>query len=67
MKHQYPNDTTISFRVSGKRHEQLTRKAAKFGGVSALLRKFIDAFIDDRLTITQTTDEEKLYVTRSND
>lgn len=67
MKHQYPNDKTISFRVSDKRHEQLTRKAAKFGGTSALLREFIDAFIEDRLTITQTTDKEKLYVNRSKD
>lgn len=67
MKHQYPNDTTISFRVSNKQHVAFARKAAKFGGASALMREFIDAFIDDRMTITPTQDKEKLYVTRSKD
>lgn len=67
MSHQYPNDKFVSFRVSDKQHAALARKAAKFGGVSALMREFIDAFVDDRMTITPTEDKEKLYVTRSKD
>ena len=67
MKHQNPSDMTVSFRMARKQHAAFARKAAKFGGTSALLREFIDAFIEDRLTITQTTDKEKLYVNRSKD
>lgn len=67
MKHPYPNDKFVSFRVSDKQHTAFARKAAKFGGVSALMREFIDAFVDDRMTISPTPDKEKLYVTRSKD
>lgn len=67
MKHPQPMDKYVSYRLPAKQHAEFVKKSAKFGGASALIREFIEAFNEDRMTITPHPDKEKLYVTRSKD
>lgn len=60
-------DKFISFRVSAKERRAFTQKAEKFGGLSALLHEFVEAFLEDRMTITPHPEKEKLYVSRIKD
>jgi hypothetical protein len=49
-------------------HSKFHAKAKKFGIPSDVLRELIEAFLENRLTITPpVTRKESLYVTRTQD
>ncbi len=64
-----PKGKFVNVRVDDTLHQAFLAKAARFGGKSEVLREFIEAFIEDRLTIQPpvTPRKESLYVTRSED
>jgi hypothetical protein len=58
----------LTVRVTGGMHSKFHAKAWKYGKPSDVLREIIEAFLDDRLTITPpVTRKESLYVTRTQD
>lgn len=58
----------LTVRVTGSMHSKFHSKALRYGKPSDVLREIIEAFLDDRLTITPpVTRKESLYVTRTQD
>lgn len=55
----------MGVRVPKPLYEKFYKKAELYGGASTLLREMMDAFVTDRLKITQDPQKEKLYVTRN--
>lgn len=51
----------IGVRVSDKFYKQFSRKARKFGRVSDLLRELMEAYVDERITITPNPDKEYIH------
>lgn len=57
----------LTARVAAKTRTQFHEKASEFGKPSEILRELIEAFIEDRLTISPPVtrnQKEKLYVSR---
>lgn len=54
----------LSTRVTVMTREEFMVKASKFGPHTEILRELVEAFVDDRLTISPPTgnEKEKLYV-----
>lgn len=60
--------TFLTVRLPQQTHIEFRAKAARYGGVSSVLRELVTAFIEDRLTIIPPKQQkESLYVTRSQD
>ncbi|KKN66516.1 hypothetical protein LCGC14_0470500 [marine sediment metagenome] len=56
-------DALIAVRVSKKSRKAFQRKADRYPGTSSdVLREIIEAFVDDRITITPDPKKESLYV-----
>lgn len=60
-------DCLLATRVSQQDRVKFSRKAAKYGGISEVLREFIIAFNENRLTIKQNPNKESLYEPRKED
>ena len=61
--------TFLTVRLPQQTHIEFRAKAARYGGVSGVLRELVAAFIEDRLTIQPPKQQkESLYhVPRSQD
>jgi hypothetical protein len=59
--------TFLTVRLQQQTHQAFRAKAEKYGGISEVLRELVEAFIEDRLTVTPpvTPKKESLYVPRS--
>lgn len=53
-----PLEKFATCRLPDTLHKKFASKAKKYGGVSKLLREFIEAFLDDRLTIDKDPKKE---------
>jgi len=63
-----PKLSFLVVRVTNEMHSKFHAKAKKFGIPSDVLRELIEAFLENRLTITPpVTRKESLYVTRTQD
>jgi predicted DNA-binding protein len=63
-----PKSAFLTVRVPANMHMKFHIKAQRYGQPSAVLREIIEAFLDDRLSITPpVTRKESLYVTRTQD
>lgn len=59
-----PKSAYLTVRVTGQMRTKFHAKAQKYGVPSDVLREFIEAFLEDRLTIRPpVTRKESLYVT----
>lgn len=58
--------TLVNFRISESKKQEFYNKAQRFGGPSSLLREFVDAFIEDRLTMELSKERNEIYVTRND-
>jgi len=54
----------VNFRIAESKKQEFYSKAQRYGGPSSLLREFVDAFIEDRLTMELSEERNELYVTR---
>jgi len=54
----------LTVRLSADRAEAFREKSAPYGGVSAVLREFVEAWLDRRLVIEADPSKEPLYVNR---
>lgn len=61
------NTTFLTVRLPVQVHQAFRDKAARYGGVSEVLRELVEAFIEDRLTVIPPVNpkKESLYVSRS--
>jgi len=55
-------NVSMGVRVPKILYEKFSKKAKLHGGSSELLREMMEAFVSDRLKITQDPEKEKLYV-----
>jgi hypothetical protein len=63
-----PKLSFLVVRVTNEMHSKFHAKAKKFGIPSDVLREFIEAFLEDRLTIVPPVKrKESLYVARKQD
>ena len=64
-----PRNTFLTVRLPQQTHSEFRDKAARYGGVSEVLRELVAAFIEDRLTVHPPKQQkESLYhVPRSQD
>lgn len=64
-----PRNTFLTVRLPQQTHSEFRGKAARYGGVSEVLRELVAAFLEDRLTIhpPKQRTKESLYVPRSQD
>lgn len=64
-----PRTTFLTVRLPQQTHTEFRAKAARYGGVSEVLRELVTAFIEDRLTVHPPKQQkESLYhVSRSQD
>ena len=44
--------TTVSFRIDRETKRKFVKKAKPFGGTSTVFRELVEAFVEDRTTIT---------------
>ena len=51
----------LSVRVTEKLHKAFHRKAKRYGTPTAVHRQILEAFVDNRLTITPDPKKENLY------
>lgn len=51
----------LNQRVSPKVHKAFSVKAKQFGGNSEVLRELVEAFIEDRVTITPNPTKRSIY------
>ena len=58
--------TFLTVRLQQQTHQAFRVKAEKYGGISEVLRELVEAFLEDRLSITPPANpkKESLYVTR---
>ena len=62
--------TFLTVRLPTQTHTEFRAKAARYGGVSEVLRELVAAFIEDRLTVQppkQPQKESLYHVHRSQD
>jgi hypothetical protein len=59
--------TFLTVRLQQQTHQAFRVKAEKYGGISEVLRELVEAFLEDRLSITPPANpkKESLYVARS--
>lgn len=55
-----PKNRFITLRLDNKQYAAFTRKSLKYGGNSAVLREFVNGFLDDRVTIKPDPNKETL-------
>ena len=60
-------EETLIVRVARRTKQRFTTKIQNVGSPSTVLREFIEAYVDNRLTIYPPKDKESLYVTRNED
>ena len=58
-------DSFLTIRVSEEFRNKLHKKAKRFGKPSDVVRQILEAFVEDRLQITQSDSKENLYVNRN--
>lgn len=61
--------TFLTVRLQQQTSQEFRNKAARYGGVSEVLREMIEAFLDDRLVVhpPKQPKKESLYVSRIED
>ena len=61
--------TFLTVRLQQQTGQEFRARAARYGGVSEVLRELIEAFLDDRLVVhpPEQPKKESLYVSRSED
>ena len=55
-----PKNRFITLRLDTRQYAAFTRKSFKYGGNSAVLREFVNAFLDNRVTIQPDPNKETL-------
>lgn len=61
MSNPKPKHKTLFVRIDDKTKTSFTAKAARFGGVSTVVRELCRAWVEDRLTIQPPENMESLY------
>ena len=68
MPATHPKTAHLATRVSPRVRAKFIAKATAYANHTEVLRELVEAFVEDRLTITQpVTPKENLYVPRSQD
>lgn len=69
MSATHPKTAHLATRVSPRVRAKFIAKATAYANHTEVLRELVEAFVEDRLTITQppVTRKENLYVPRSQD
>ena len=51
----------LTVRLEPPAHKAFHRKATEYGGVSAVLRELVTAFVEDRLTVIPNPERKSIY------